>query len=86
MGQSIHAALTRAGYGPWLQGQGILAEDHGRGSEEWVHRALKDFGFEQLPFKRFAPNAAFFDTMLVAFFLYESFKHDVCAPVVEPVG
>nr|WP_123290854.1 transposase [Desulfosoma caldarium] len=86
MGQAIDVALTKAGHDQWLQGQGIIAGDHGRGSEELVHRALKDFGFEQLPFKRFAPNATFFDTMLVAFFLYESFKHDVCAPVVEPVG
>ncbi|WP_123291388.1 hypothetical protein [Desulfosoma caldarium] len=55
MGQAIHAALTKAGYGPWLQGQGILVGDHNRGSEELVSRALKDFGFEQQPFKRFAP-------------------------------
>ena len=50
-----------------------------------MHRAFKDFGFEQLPFKRFAPNAAFYYTMLVSFFLFETFKQDVCAPVLEPV-
>ena len=85
MGQGIDAALVKAGYGQLLQGQGIIASYHGRGGDELVHRALKDFGFEQLPFKRFAPNAAFYYTMLVSFFLYESFKQDVCAPVVEPV-
>jgi hypothetical protein len=52
-------------------------------SDELVHRALKDFGFEELPFKRFAQNAAFYYTMLTAFFLYESFKQDVCSEVVE---
>jgi len=46
------------------------------------NRALKDFGFEELPFKRFAPNAAFYYTMLTAFFLFETFKEDVCADVV----
>jgi hypothetical protein len=56
---------------------------HGRGNDELVHRALKDFGSEQLPFKRFAHNAAFYYTMLTAFFLYESFKEDVCADVVH---
>ncbi len=35
-----------------------------------------------LPFKRFAPNAAFYFTLLVAFFLFETFKEDVCAVVV----
>ena len=85
MGQGIDAALVKAGYGQWLQAQGIIAGYHGRGGDELVHRALKDFGFEELPFKRFAPNAAFYYTMLVSFFLYESFKQDVCAPVVEPV-
>ncbi|WP_148045793.1 hypothetical protein [Desulfosoma caldarium] len=44
MGQAIHTALTKAGYAQWLQGQGFIAGDHGRGSEELVHRALKDFG------------------------------------------
>jgi hypothetical protein len=43
---------------------------------------LKDFGHEQLPFKRFAPNAAWYYTMLVGHFLLESFKEDVGAPVV----
>jgi hypothetical protein len=46
---------------------------------------LKDFGFEQMPFKRFAPNAAFYYTMLVSFFLYETFKQDVCTPAIKPV-
>ena len=47
-----------------------------------VHRALKDFASQTLPFKRFPANAAFYYTMRVAFFLYESFKQDVCDPVV----
>jgi len=47
-----------------------------------VHRALKDFATEALPFQRFAANAAFYYTMLVAFFVYEAFKEDVTAPVV----
>ena len=38
---------------------------------------------EALPFKRFVPNAAFYYTMAVAFFLYESFKEDVTEPVVR---
>ncbi|WP_123289768.1 hypothetical protein [Desulfosoma caldarium] len=53
MEPAIDAALTKAFYDPWLQRQRILVGDHNRGGEEL--RVLKDFGFEQLPFKRFAP-------------------------------
>ena len=63
--------------------EAIIETYHGRGSDELIHRALKDFGSEELPFKRFAPNAAFYYTMLVAFFLCETFKEDVCTPVVK---
>lgn len=85
MGQAIDDALVKAEAGDWLRAQTIIAGYHGRGSDELVFRALKDFGFEQMPFKRFAPNAAFYYTMLVSFFLYETFKQDVCASVVTPV-
>jgi hypothetical protein len=43
---------------------------------------LKDFGFEELPFKRFTPNAALYYLMLLAFFLYEAYKEDVLSDVV----
>ena len=85
MGEAVDARLLEAGRSDLLRPQAIIAAYHSRGSDELVHRALKDFGFEQLPFKRFAPNAAFYYTMLVAFFLCESFKQDVCAPVLSPV-
>ncbi len=54
-----------------------------RGSDELANRSLKDFGHEQLPFKRFTPNAAWYYTMLVGHFLLESFKEDVSAPVLS---
>jgi hypothetical protein len=37
----------------------IIEEYHLRGKDELVHRCLKDFGTERLPFKRFASNAHF---------------------------
>lgn len=83
MGQAIDQGLLDCGRGDLLEPDGIIEAYHDRGGDELVHRALKDFGFEQLPFKRFAHNAAFYYTMLTAFFLYECFKQDVCAEVVE---
>lgn len=85
MGEAIDHQLIGCARSDLLKPEGIIGIYHGRGSDELVHRALKDFGCEQLPFKRFAHNAAFYYTMLIAFFLYESFKEDVCAEVV-PIG
>jgi hypothetical protein len=82
MGQRIDEQLRKACHGHLLNAESIIGEAHGRGGDELVHRALKDFGSQVLPFKRFAPNAAFYFTLLVAFFLFETFKEDVCAGVV----
>jgi hypothetical protein len=82
MGEDIDRTLQRAGLAHWTSAQYVIGLHHGRGADELVHRALKEFGSEALPFKRFAPNAAFYYTMAVAFFLFECFKEDVTTPVV----
>jgi len=82
VGDTIDEELRQAGMEKILALAGIIETYHGRGCDELVHRALKDFASQQLPFKRFYQNAAFYYTMLTAFFLYEAFKEDVCAPVV----
>jgi hypothetical protein len=85
MGAEIDKQLEDAGLGHWLKAAGIIECAHGRGRDELIHRALKEFKPETLPFKRFAPNAAFYYTMLVAFSVYEAFKGEVCQTVV-PIG
>ena len=82
MEQKIDELLRKAGLSRALQPQWIVETYHNRGSDELIFRALKDFASEKLPFKRFNQNAAWFSTMLVAFFLFESFKEDVCKDVV----
>ena len=82
VGEVIDEQLTRAGHGGKMTAESIIALAHGRGCDELVHRGFKDFGHEELPFKRFAPNAAYYYLMAVAFFLFECFKEDVCAGVV----
>ena len=81
-GAVIDQQLKEAGYEYLLQTESIVAMAHGRGADELVHRALKDFACQTLPFKQFAHNAAFYYTMLTAFFLFECFKEDVCSQVV----
>jgi hypothetical protein len=83
MGDVIDQRLEACGRSDLFTPQVLIQSYHERGSDELVNRALKDFGFEQLPFKRFGHNAAFYYTMIIAFFLYEAFKLDVCSPLVK---
>jgi len=62
--------------------QAIITAYHQRGRDELANRGLKDFGGEQLPFARFAPNAAFYYLMVISFFLFEVFKKDVGADII----
>jgi hypothetical protein len=82
MGGSIDKTLERAGFTGYIEPLKIIEIHHGRGRDELVHRSLKEFGSENLPFKRFAYNTAFYYTMVLALFLFESFKEDVCSEVV----
>ena len=69
-----------------LKSEAILKAAHGRGKDELVHRAFKEFAFEALPFKRFAPNAAFYYTLVVGHFMYECFKEDACGAILPKVS
>lgn len=83
IGQKIDNLLAKVGQLKLLHAEKIIECTHSRGRDELVHRALKDFGSEELPFKKFAPNAAYYYTMVLAFFLFETFKEDVCSSVVS---
>jgi hypothetical protein len=76
------AHCTQAERAHWLKPETIIASHHQRGADELPHRGLKDFGFEQLPFKRFSANAAIYYCMLIGFFLFETFKQDVTQEVI----
>jgi hypothetical protein len=82
MDSVVDQQLQEAGLAFIAETDAIIHSYHQRGADELVHRAFKDFGFEELPFKRFVPNAAFYYTMLLGFFLFEAFKEDVSEPVV----
>lgn len=65
--------------------ESVISSHHQRGADELPHRGIKDFGFEELPFKRFAANSAVYYCMVIAFFLFETFKEDVLVEVM-PIG
>jgi hypothetical protein len=60
----------------WEKDTSLIYHHHQRGADELPHRGLKEFGSEQLPFKRFAANHAYYYLMLISFFLFEAFKED----------
>ena len=76
LGGPIDRRLKKAGKESLLEAASLIELHHGRGQDELVYRALKDFGTERMPFQDFFPNMAFYSTMLVAFNLYEAFKED----------
>jgi hypothetical protein len=59
-----------------LNDECLIYYHHQRGADELPHRGLKEFGSEQMPFKRFGANQAFYYVMVIAFFLFETFKED----------
>ena len=67
----------------YFKAETIIESYHNRGNDELVNRALKEFGTEELPFKRFLPNAAFYYSIVLSFFLYESFKRDVAKGIID---
>lgn len=82
MGGPIDEALIEAGAGDLLEAANIIACYHGRGFDELVHRAFKEFVDQRLPFKGFCQNTAYYYTALLAFALFEAFKADVTSPIV----
>jgi hypothetical protein len=82
MNKHIDRHLKNADSSNYRDAAQLIALYHQRGEDELTFRALKDFGTEALPCKRFESNAALYYMMLVSFFLFESFKEDVTAPVI----
>lgn len=82
MGGAVDQLLHASGLEHMTKTEAVIHAYHGRGEDELVHRSFKEFGFEELPFKRFAPNTAVYYAMVTAFFLLETFKQDVSASVI----
>ncbi len=82
MGEAIDGQLSQAAEEKRIDAHSILGSYHGRGKDELANRALKNFGHEQLPFKKFVPNAAWYYLMLLGNNLFEAFKEDVSKPVI----
>ena len=75
--------LLASGNKAYLKTEKIIQLAHGRGASELTNRSLKDFICkEQLPFKLFGMNGAYYYVQLIAHFLCECYKEDVTQDVI----
>lgn len=80
---NLTAQLVAAGGAKYLAADTIIQLDHQRGQRELNHRSLKEFATkEQLPFKRFGMNQAYYYFLLFSHFLAEAYKRDVTVDVL----
>ncbi|MBF0197029.1 MAG: IS1380 family transposase [Planctomycetes bacterium] len=68
----------------WLRSKTIIMSHHSRGGDELPHRALKEIGFEELPFHRFSENMVVYQCMVLTLALFEGFKRDALVGVFSP--
>jgi hypothetical protein len=75
--------LKATGNREYLKAEKVIALAHGRGKSELTNRSFKEFmGREQLPFKNFGMNGAYYYVLVIAHFLYASYKEDISRDVV----
>ena len=79
----IFKGLTELEISEYCGSANIIERNHQRGKSELCHRGLKEFGIETLPLEKFVPNSAYYYCMLIAFFLFETFKMDVASEIVK---
>jgi hypothetical protein len=61
----------------------IMKMSHARGADELIHRSLKELATkEQLPFKRFGMNRAYYYLLVTTHFILETYKRDITADVI----
>jgi hypothetical protein len=75
--------LRAAGGNKYFDAATIVQESHQRGADELIHRSIKELATkEQLPFKSFGMNRAYYFILVISHFLFEAYKQDVTAEVL----
>ena len=75
--------LRAAGGSHWFEAETIVRKSHERGADELIHRSIKELATkEQLPFKSFGMNRAYYFMLVFTHFIFESYKRDVTAEVI----
>jgi len=75
--------LRDAGAIHYFEAEEIIKLSHARGADELIHRSIKEMATkEQLPFKSFGMNRAYYFMLVFTHFLFEAYKQDVTADVI----
>jgi hypothetical protein len=86
-GSRLAKLLEETGHNECCDAEQIIAMAHGRGSSELTNRSFKDFmTAEQLPFKRFGMNAAYYYLMVIGHFLMDCYNTDAVQGIVPAIG
>jgi hypothetical protein len=85
MCKEADARLLEAGGKKYFEAETIMVLSHERGADELIHRSIKQLATkEQLPFQSFGMNRAYYYLLVIAHFMFESYKRDI-TPDVIPV-
>jgi hypothetical protein len=75
--------LRDAGGAHYFEASAIIQLSHKRGADELIHRSIKEMATkEQLPFKKFGMNRAYYFLLVISHFIFEAYKRDVTAGVI----
>jgi len=75
--------LRAAGGKHYFEAETIVQKSHERGADELIHRSIKELATkEQLPFKKFGMNRAYYFLLIITHFLFEAYKQDICSDIV----
>ncbi|MBW6481154.1 MAG: IS1380 family transposase [Bacteroidales bacterium] len=75
--------LLAAGGEKYFEAQTIISLAHERGADELIHRSIKELATkEQLPFKSFGMNQAYYYLLVFAHFMFESYKRDITPDII----
>lgn len=70
--------LRHAGGERYFEAENIIRESHNRGADELIHRSIKELATkENLPFKRFGMNRAYYFLLVITHFIFEAYKQDI---------
>jgi hypothetical protein len=76
--------LKGAGGEKYFEALEIMKLSHARGADELIHRSLKELATkEQLPFKRFGMNRAYYYLLVITHFILETYKRDITNDVIS---
>ncbi len=79
------ALLTKAGYKHLFNGKEIIKLSHGRAADELIHRSIKELATkENMPFKRFGMNKAYYFLLVITHFIFEAYKQDITYDQEKP--